>query len=696
MGKQLDLKDLYGITVSGIPENEDLRNPSAELKAFVSGAKETGEGSYTYGNPAPSELATAARQSLSQQQTPEVVEEPVPVEEPKTTAKGSVHSFVRKLAPTLVATAFGGLPAAALERLTYHFTPIIADFLNDKLKLEGTKWEQMNSQQSYDFIHDKLGLERADTKIEEVSGQVGAMGAEVMGSLGNGAIMQKLSSLIPGATALTGTNAAYAPITDPRNISQMLDAGGKTLMARPEQQLTGALGGVVTGEGLEKAAEVLGASEDTQAIVNLTGNILGDMLFSNIPTLFSGSKANRLKHVQELMDEFGVTKSMFGKTDDASSIVMADYLQTRGKRISEEVAAKTNIIDRFSSPDVPVPTPKTNEFIDTTIARLERENTPGTEALHKILLDWQTRLSDVQNVAVDAIGALPPQDKSFRTAEAWRKTLGEGFKDASGNIITDTEGVSNKLYLAMRDDMSDFISTNGTRADLNQWQVSNKSLSNMAKEFKVANLEALIKKGNMNFDDVKVEDITRMLTSTDQSDVRKVYTRLSPEGQAVAKTALISKIADEASTAEGLDPTQFANKVFKYARNLQIVFDQDDQKRINGLMKYLVHTRGVAEGATTGKEAVQSYAINKINPVAGFFTYAGRALNLNNFAKTYGTPQIQYLLEELAGVDAGTTNFAELVKRVNRVVTNQQTTGEPEAQDTEVDAISGAHFSNMK
>jgi hypothetical protein len=420
--------------------------------------------------------------------------------------------------------------------------------------------------------------------------------------------------------------------------------------------MSGAIGGAITGEGMEKVAETLGASEDVQAIVNLAGNLVGDGLFSNVPSLFKGSKSNRIKHVQNLLDEFGITKDRFNRPDDPSSLLMQDFLETRGQKLNTYVEDKLDVIDRFKDlGEVPVQT--ATDFLDTELANVTRRDTKTANKLAGIITSWREAI----------------QNKPFDVLEATRADLFDELKSADNADIRDKgTQILNRAYGKVVEDMGEFLAKNGSEADVNQWRVANRNLSDMAKEFNVTDLETLIKNGNLNFDDVKVEDITRRLTSMDESDIRKVYNRLSPEGQELAKTAIIAKIADEASTAEGLDPTQFANKIYEYSKGVQIAFDPEEQRRIKGLMDYLVYTRGIAEGAATGGEAAKAYAINKINPVAGFFTYVGRALNLNNFAKTYGNPQIQNLLEEMAGVDSGTSDFAELVKRLNRVVASQQ------------------------
>lgn len=689
--------DLAGVQIKGIPETEDLNAPSNALKAFAKQAMEQGEGEYQYSDkvPVPVDLKTAAEQSLRQQEA--VTAE---VAKPKTTVKGLGDAFARNVAPTAVAAAIGA-PLAVAERLTNLITPAIADFINEKFNLTGTKWEQMSSQEMYDFIHDKLQLERADTPAEELAGAAGRGTAEGI-----------------GMTSLAGTLQTGAPVLGRGSFVQET---GKTLADVPTREVLSSIGAEVGAEKGRQIAEEKGMGTFGQVVLPLALGAAGSGLgvgidaFMNrrarraiarradlpedvaekvalgetrgVPVMKSdvlppedigwremqrqklseglpfGTGDPRIQQYNAVKDavydelgDYGLDRNTIKALPAYDSPLLDDFLKVRGDKLSTNVEIKKEVIERLSGD--PVPIPKTLEYLQEEATTLAGRNTEISKRLGRKVKIWEAALQGDVN------------GNDLSTLELIRKDLMEELQSsANEDIAKQGTTILNKAYRNIVEDMGEFIKTNGSEADFNNWKNANLELAKLSDEFGNVALEEVIEqaaKGNLNPDMLRPEAIGDMLNSVDFSERRRLYNRLSPEGQAMARTARMHTLAFNATDDFGkMVPRKFGVELSKELSEDGILLDENQRQSLVGL-KELIDLTGRSDVVFKGVGGTPVSGSMWKN-IATALTSGDILLSAGGMARLYETPRFRNMLvnlAELPNTRAGVMQKSEIAKRI--------------------------------
>lgn len=619
--------------------------------------------------------------------------------EGETTAKGMLDSFIREAAPTVIASAISA-PVAVAERITHAVTPYIADFLNDKLNLEGTKWEQMSSQEMSDFIADKLEMERADTEAEKLSGAAGrgvAEGTAMLSAagmlqtgapvLGKGNLLQesgKALAEVPTRELLSSTGAEVGTEFG-RQVAEKNEMGafGQTALPLAFGMAGGGLGVGIDAFMNRQARRSIAKSADLPESV-AEKIALGES--RNVPIMKSdvlppediswrqmqrqklgeglpaGTGDPRIRQYNAVKDavydelaDYGLDENTIKALPAYNSPLLNDFLKVRGDKLSSNVEIKKEVIERLTGE--PVPLPKAEGYLKETMEGLSGRSTTLSKRLGQKLGEWEKSLSGDVN------------GNDLSTLELIRKDLMDELQTAGNEDIASQGTVILKnLYKEINEDMGTFIKNTGSDADFTQWKAANLELAKLSDEFGNVALEEVIEqayKGNLNPDMMRPEAISDMLFSKDASEVERLYNRLSVEGQGVARTAVMHEIAkDSMDDFSKMSPRQFGVELSNKSAQRGILLDENQRQSLEGL-KELIDLTGRSDtvfSAIGGTQVSGSMWKN----VATAFTSGDILLSGGAMARLYETPKFRNMmvnLAEMPNTRAGVMQKSELAKR---------------------------------
>lgn len=381
-------------------------------------------------------------------------------------------------------------------------------------------------------------------------------------------------------------------------------------------------------------------------------------------------QAERITAVRNLLRDYGA--------DDVAKLsddVMTDLATKRSADIRKYATAKKEVIERLSNKGA-VPVPRALQAIDDQIDDLARRRTEGAdeaiERLRQIKTDLQNRdLFQLEAYRQDELAKIfmddPARPMSLAAREAGEKAL-------------------RAVYDPVRKDMGDFIKQAGERRDFDKWAVANKRLAETAQDMQNASIKTVLLKG-----DVKPEVIQNLLFRGKPSEVRALYAKLTPEGRATARAAILAKAGQDAlkDVAEGkvVSPDQFANNVKRMGDSVGVFFTGDDLKRVEGLTRILNITKRASEAAAapaTGVQAVPFLAADTLSNFFGGPTGAtAAAFTVGGLARIYESAPVRNMLLQMAKAKPGSAEEAALVKRLLATIQTQAETIQAKAQETQ-------------
>lgn len=367
----------------------------------------------------------------------------------------------------------------------------------------------------------------------------------------------------------------------------------------------------------------------------------------------AGQNESRIEAVKSLLREFGAS-DVANVSDD----VMADLAKTRGDALTKFARNKAEVIDRLATAGA-VPVPKAIKAVDDQIAELSRNKT--NEQVASVISDLEAFKKNIQG-------------KDLKAIELERKLLGEKYKSPDLASVKDlATKVVDKIYGPLRDDMGDFIKSNGRPPDFAKWAVANKQLSTLAEEGKSVALRSVLKKGTQ-----RPEEVEKLLFSSRPSDVKALYRALSSDGRARARVAILSKAAKDAhiDTPDGpsISPEKFATSVAKLGRSIGVFFNGEELRQVNGLVKALKMTRQASEAGVktkTGQEAAPYAAGITLATFFGPQGALGAAVGIGGMARAYESAPVRNALIKLANAPKGSQEEAALAKHVRTLIQAQ-------------------------
>lgn len=367
----------------------------------------------------------------------------------------------------------------------------------------------------------------------------------------------------------------------------------------------------------------------------------------------------RIEAVRNVLRDFGA--------DDAANLsddIMKDLATKRSAEIQKYSTSKKEVINRLADKGE-VPVPRALTAIDDQIADLTRRRTDGSdEAIQRL----QQIKTDVQNRDLFQIEAYRQDELAKIFMDDPARPMSIAARDAGEKALR-------AIYGPVREDMMNFIKKTGERRDVNKFMVANKRLSETANELKMASLKSVLKSG-----EATSEVVNRLLFSQKPSEVRQLYSGLTPSGRATARASILSQAADKAKFelqdgTKMFSPEKFNAEIKRLQPQIGVFFRGDDLKQVEGLSRVLNLTRRAGEAGVataTGQETVPFVAGSALQSFLGSFggTLAA-AGGIGLTARIYESAPVRNLMMKLGTTKRGSAEEAAITKRLLSTIETQ-------------------------
>lgn len=357
----------------------------------------------------------------------------------------------------------------------------------------------------------------------------------------------------------------------------------------------------------------------------------------------AAQQQERLEAVRGLIREYSDDPNL--SSDDLLALVADDIFTDQGQFVAKHAGMKQDVFENVKDAG-PVPITNTekrvNELIDQHVGKENRASKAIVDAATKWWYDLQ-------------------RNGGIYDVERMRKLLGDEFSDLPGS---EQQKAMNSLYGPLRADIEAFVLDKGGRSELNKLMVSNKKLSENMDEVKKTSLRTVLSKG-----DVSPEIVKNMLFSAKTSDVRNVFKKLSPEGKSNARAAILQDALERATNVDDISPKRFVSNLDKRARQIGVVFSEDDKRAIDGFMRLMKATQRADEAsfvARSGEQliplALPAFLADTIGATQGGATIS--LIGLGGLARLYESPATRKLLVKMSRVDPGSKQEIELTQKL--------------------------------
>ena len=359
-----------------------------------------------------------------------------------------------------------------------------------------------------------------------IGGGTGAAASELTRQAGGGPVAQTIAGIAGGVAP-----ASVSGIARPRNVP------APTTVAPSTTSTMEALISPPTGQDIIRAGEQANIpimtsdlpSRQVTSFLGATAQRAGE----RIPLVGTGgARATQQQARQDAVKDF-LVENAGTIPDDVQAKLVADVASKNADAVKKYTDAKKEVFANVSTAGS-VPTNKTLKAIDDQISSLSKLRTGAADEAVIKLQELRENLGDRDVYQMESF-------RKDELANAWRDTnLSIG---ASNRVQT---AIKN-LYGPFNEDLGQFILQNGGKNDYTKWRVSNARLSQGLEEAKRSTLKAILRNGEATPD-----LIDKMLFSGKKSDVSALYRALTPEGQGLARMAIVSKVADEIGAAQGI------------------------------------------------------------------------------------------------------------------------------------------------
>lgn len=362
----------------------------------------------------------------------------------------------------------------------------------------------------------------------------------------------------------------------------------------------------------------------------------------------------RVAAVQNLLRDYNVTETI-----DVIPSVADDLLKMHGRNLEKYSNMKLDVIDKLAAKgDVPVD--NTLKVIDEQIAELRDLGSPNALKGISILEGFKDRV----------------QNRTLAGLEAQRRELGNELAGQEVTTIKDTlQKASGKIYSQINKDMGDFIQNVGERRDYTKWRVGNARLAESIGELDSSALKQALKLGNL-----EPEKVRTLLFSKKPSQVQLLYKKLSPEGRANARIALLQEAAEKAGGVDFVSPERFKSSVDKLSKSTGVFFTGQDKKALDGLLRALRLTERAASARVMTESGAQAAPVVGAAVLADIFGGTGGGLaalgGIGGLARVYESAPVRNALIQLSSAAPGAET--EIMKKLTTAVQAARQFGEEE------------------
>lgn len=362
-------------------------------------------------------------------------------------------------------------------------------------------------------------------------------------------------------------------------------------------------------------------------------------------------QAERIKAVKDVLRDYGgdEARSYFDDAPGAVEDVAKSLTKQRSAEISRLTNAKSMVIDTLPGE---VPVPNAIEAIDQQVSRLNSLNSDAVRPAVVKLMDWRKSL----------------QGQDLRNIEEIRKIMGSSFDEPGLAGIKDVgQKAVNAIYGPLREDMGNFIRSQGGELKFTRWAKANERLAVMAGELKNAKLRNVLKTSDMT-----PENVGKLLFSGNRSDVERLVSNLDSFGKARAQAAVLQRAFDKSISADGgLSVERFVNNMRSMGSTVGVTFEGADKMRLEGLARLLDATRrasGAAAAPPTGQQNLPALAGYGLGSLLGYAAVPVAATG-GLLARAYESNTVRNALINLNKAPKGSRQEAIALDRATTAVT---------------------------
>lgn len=272
-------------------------------------------------------------------------------------------------------------------------------------------------------------------------------------------------------------------------------------------------------------------------------------------------------------------------------------------------------------------------------------------------------------MADDLEQALSGGDQSFQVLKdnisAWHEKI-NGLDPNNRPMPSKIKARFEKVLTAARADRDAFAKNNLSDVDFKNLKNADAAWGEMVKDMSSSKMKAILDKGDMT-----PELARNMIFSRNKSDIERIYSSLTPSGQASARAAFVTEIADDLSKKKaGLSPASFSTAMKRYQDGIDVLFQGERKKEVQGLINVFDVTSRAQDvergaGSQTAERLIGIGAIGGTAggaiPIEALTAYA----TVGGLARIMESPRIRNILVKMNGQNPSSKAAQQLTKQFN-------------------------------
>lgn len=434
-----------------------------------------------------------------------------------------------------------------------------------------------------------------------------------------------------------------------------------------EGTLTGAAfgaGGQVIGEAIDAARRISSAAPVNAAVEYAAKNKL-PLLTTDVvePKTALGRGVRNIGEQVPLIGTSGAKSAQQSARVGEIENLKSAYPEISDDEIYKSLTSakskyKQVVADRYNS--IGAQMGDTEIPIDGTVNAIQNEIKALTRG--GVIQDKDT-ISKLQNV-LDDISSGPQTYQQMRDN---RTFVREALK--SENPSTQADRVVNRVYDAMTNDITNAVASKAGDDAARKLKQVDQLFASEVRTQKKTKLKNIFDKG-----DIKPEEATKALFSTDVSDVKAVYGALDNAGRAKARAAIVNKFIQ--SAGENTSPEKFVSAMNRYEKQFDVFFKGAEKKQLEGLKAYLNATRRAGQAQLDPQTGQKLIPWLSVGGVADFSTTGGVATGLTasiaGLSRAYESKPVRQAMIRLANTPKGGEAYQKAVNAVNSAMVAAQ------------------------
>lgn len=328
-------------------------------------------------------------------------------------------------------------------------------------------------------------------------------------------------------------------------------------------------------------------------------------------------------------------------------------IKAKDKKSQAMSARYENIGNRMG--DTTVSPSKTISVIDAELAELQK---PGKVQVPEVINEL-SKLKD----------QLTAGEINYNDMRNNRTLIRETLKSDVSKTMSDR--VIDRVYRAMTDDIQSSVENKLGAEQARKLKQVDAALYGQFNEAKKTKLKNVLSKG-----DVKPEEVTKMLMSSDRSDVQKLYRELDKPGRDNARSLIIGKLKDRFDASDS--PDQVMQEAKKLSKQFDVFFRGQSREDYLNLASYLKQTKQAANAGVynqNGQQLMTAITMAPVADIAGAGGVAtGAAITIGVAGRVLESQKVRNALRKLKNTRPYTPEYNQVLIALDNAV--NEVTGE--------------------